>query len=52
MDISCLEHRLTDEERRTFDEEGYFVIPDDVPLRTWLLEHAPDAVDITERTAV
>ena len=27
MDTDCLRHRLTDDERRRFDEEGYLILP-------------------------
>ena len=28
MDVSCLQHRLTDEERRTFEETGILAVED------------------------
>jgi len=28
MDIACLQHRLTDEERRQFDESGFLIVED------------------------
>ena len=31
MNAACLEHQLTDEERRTFEEQGYLVVPDVLP---------------------
>ena len=45
MDVSCLEHRLTDEERRTFEETGMLVVPDALsPGQVRALTAATDAV--------
>ncbi|MDE0052651.1 MAG: phytanoyl-CoA dioxygenase family protein [Gammaproteobacteria bacterium] len=43
MDAACLNHQLTDEERRSFDEEGYFVVRDVLPPAT--LARVIDAAD-------
>ncbi len=52
MDTSCLEHRMTDEQRSQFDEEGYLIvenaIDDDLLGR---LVTAADRVDAEERAA-
>ena len=50
MDTACLEHRLTREERRHFEEQGYLIVEDALPedrLRT--LIGAVDRVDGEER---
>ena len=43
MDAACLDHRLTDAERRSFDAEGYFVVRDALPPET--LDRVVDAAD-------
>ena len=32
MDSTCLQHTLTEEERRRFAEDGFFVVRDVLPL--------------------
>ena len=34
MDAECLNYRLTDEERRSFDEQGYFIARGVLPRET------------------
>ena len=43
MDARCLDYRLTDEERRSFDEQGYFIARDVLPPAT--LARVIDAAD-------
>lgn len=43
MDAACLDYRLTSEERRSFDEKGYFVVRDVLPPAT--LARVIDAAD-------
>ena len=43
MDADCLNHRLTDEERRSFDERGYFIARDVLPPET--LARVTEAAD-------
>ncbi|MCY3818469.1 MAG: phytanoyl-CoA dioxygenase family protein [Gammaproteobacteria bacterium] len=43
MDAACLDHRLTEEERRSFEEEGYFIVRDVLPPAT--LARVIDAAD-------
>ena len=43
MDARCLDYRLTDEERTSFDEQGYFVARDVLPPPT--LARVVDAAD-------
>ena len=46
MDKACLDHRLTEDERRQFDERGCFVVPNALPPA--LLTRLVDAVDRLE----
>ena len=46
MDKACLDHRLTEDERRQFDERGCFVVPNALPPE--LLARLVDAVDRLE----
>ena len=46
MDTACLEHRLTDAERREFDERGCFVVRNALPPA--LVGRVADAVDRLE----
>lgn len=43
MDTAHLQHLLTAEEQRTFEEEGYLIIPNAIPLE--LVERATAALD-------
>ena len=43
MDARCLDYRLTDEERRSFDEQGFFIARDVLPAGT--LARLVDAAD-------
>ena len=43
MDTACLDHRLTDDERRQFDERGCFIVRDALPTR--LVERLVEAAD-------
>ena len=46
MDESCLAHRLTDEEREQFDEQGFLVVRGVVPRDTVAdLAAAAEAID-------
>ena len=50
MDAECLNHRLTDEERRCFDEQGYFIARDVLPPATLArLTDAADRLDVEYR---
>lgn len=50
MDTACLEHLLTDDQRRSFDTQGYFVLPDVLaPGHVERLVAAADAVDARHR---
>lgn len=49
MNRSCLDHRLTDEERQQFQRDGYFVIEEDVPLRTWLKANRDESLTWSHR---
>ena len=46
MDTACLEHRLTDDERREFDARGCFVVPNALPPE--FVGRLVDAVDRLE----
>lgn len=51
MDASCLPHRLTDEERRTFDETGLLMVENALsPEQITALTEKTDAVFQTKRT--
>ena len=47
MDDTCLQHRLTDQERRHFDEEGFLVVRDALPQSM-----AEDLASASDRIAV
>ncbi|HTE21134.1 MAG TPA: phytanoyl-CoA dioxygenase family protein [Armatimonadota bacterium] len=52
MDLSCLEHCLTEEERRTFDETGLLIVPDALPADlVSRLEAALDRLHAERRTS-
>jgi ectoine hydroxylase-related dioxygenase (phytanoyl-CoA dioxygenase family) len=52
MDPSCLEHCLTDEERRTFQETGYLIVADALPPEPAArLETALDRIYAERRAA-
>ena len=52
MDANDLKYRLTDEERRQFDEQGYFIVEDAISLNMVAsLTKALDRVDAEERAA-
>lgn len=51
MDPMCLQHRLTEEERRQFQQQGYLVVPEALDRSTNdRLIAAVDRVDARERT--
>lgn len=52
MDVSCLDYRMTDEQRTQFDDEGYLIVENaiDNDLLSRLIE-AGDRVDARERAA-
>ena len=43
MDTACLEHRLTDDERRHFDENGFLIVRNVLP--TDLIAELTEAAD-------
>ncbi len=52
MDIRCLDHRLTADERATFERDGYFIIENALePAQVERLLTITDRVDAKERTA-
>ena len=52
MDSSCLNHLLTDEEYRQFEEQGYFVVENALPPQlVERLTAALDRIDAEDRTA-
>jgi ectoine hydroxylase len=52
MDPACLAHRLTDEERRHFNETGYLIVPNALPPDlVGRLEAALDVIDAERRAA-
>ncbi len=52
MNVACLENCLTEEERATFDRDGYFIVEDVLPPALIQgLTCAADRVDAEERKA-
>ncbi len=52
MDTQCLDHLLTEEEERKFDEEGFFLVEDAIPPDLVVrLTAAVDRIDAEERAA-
>ena len=50
MDTACLDHRLTEDERRQFDERGCFVVPNALPpALVARLVDAADRLDAEQR---
>lgn len=46
MDEACLQHRLTDEERRQFDSQGFLIVPGVLPeAKVAALVEAADRID-------
>ena len=46
MDETCLQHRLTDDERRQFEEQGFLIVPGVVPAaKVAVLAAAADRID-------
>ena len=50
MDEACLQHRLTDEERRQFDSQGFLIVPGVLPeAKVAALVEAADRIDANWR---
>ena len=49
MDATCLQYTLTEEERRQFDEDGFFIVRDVLPLDLVALSSFPSSIASTPR---